>query len=228
MPEEITTNGSKNETQKQTNGTSTTAVTISSTSTNVNNLHSVNNGGAVSSTSAKGISNSNNSVNKTKAAGIEKIIHIGPSSEELLGSTFLPNKATENGHGLRASARVIHKLRMDSNRVPSPPPTVSDKEKKEEDTKKRDDHRSNPKTPSQSRASSRIAWSNAEKNMFFEALYEFGRDFDAIATYINNKQRRRNLPDACKTKDQVRVLFYQFYQKVSKYLKFSDGEILLI
>lgn len=142
-------------------------------------------------------------------------------SNELLGSTFLPNpSATENGHGLRASARFIHKLRMDSNRPSSPPSSAMSALGSSEDLRRRDQ---NQKTPNQSKAA-RTAWTNAEKNIFFEALYEFGRDFEAIATYINNKQRRRNAADTSKTKDQVRVLYYQFYQKVSKYIKFSDGE----
>lgn len=148
------------------------------------------------------------------------------TNEVLLGSTFLPNSTTENGHTLRASARVIHKLRMDSARPNSPPMTIAEKKEEEINNKKKEDHKTNPKTPSQSRTPARVNWSNAEKNMFFEALNEYGRDFDAIATYINNKQKRKNLNDPFfRTKDQVRVLYYQFYQKVSKYLKFSDGKL---
>lgn len=146
--------------------------------------------------------------------------------EQLLGSTFLPNDATENGHSLRTSARVIHKIRMDSMRQPSPPPATM--EKKETDSRAKADHK-NPRTPSQQKTLSRVVWSNAEKNMFFEALNVYGRDFDAIATYINNKQKRRNLTDNFfKTKDQVRVLYYQFFQKATKYLKFSEGKLVLI
>lgn len=152
-------------------------------------------------------------------------------SEPLLGSTFLlSNGTTENGgHALRASARVIHKLRMDSARPNSPPIAVVDGSSKKEDetstTKKKEEHKVNPKTPSQPKAPSRMTWNNEEKVMFFDALNEYGRDFEAIAIYINNKMKRKNTNDAFyKTKDQVRVLYYQFYQKVSKYLKFSDGE----
>lgn len=170
----------------------------------------------------------NNNNNPIKAKTVEI------SSEQLLGSTFLPNGTTENGHALRASARVIHKLRMDSARPNSPPITVLEGRKDDDliggtgSGKKKEEHKVNPKTPSQPKAPSRITWNNEEKDMFFDALNEYGRDFEAIATYINNKQKRKSTTDPFyKTKDQVRVLYYQFYQKVSKYLKFSDGESLL-
>lgn len=170
--------------------------------------------------------NNNNNPIKVKSVEI--------SSEQLLGSTFLPNGTTENGHALRASARVIHKLRMDSATPNSPPITVVEG-KKEDDLmgtgtgKKKEEHKMNPKTPSQPKAPSRITWNNEEKDMFFDACNEYGRDFEAIATYINNKQKRKSPTDPFyKTKDQVRVLYYQFYQKVSKYLKFSDGECRIL
>ncbi|XP_063704196.1 protein cramped [Culicoides brevitarsis] len=160
----------------------------------------------------------NNNNNALKIKGIDK------SSEPLLGSTFLPNSTAENGHTLRASARVIHKLRMDSATPNSPPVSVLDNKKEDESSgKKKEEHRVNPKTPSQPKTAFRMTWNNEEKDMFFDALNEYGRDFEAISTYINNKQKRKNPTDPFyKTKDQVRVLYYQFYQKVSKYLKFSD------
>lgn len=166
-----------------------------------------------------------NNNNLVKAKCIDK------SSEQLLGSTFLPNGTTENGHALRASARVIHKLRMDSATPTSPPVTVFEGKKEDEfigTGKKKEEHKVNPKTPSQPKSSFRMTWNNEEKDMFFDALNEYGRDFESIATYINNKHKRKNTTDLFfKTKDQVRVLYYQFYQKVSKYLKFSDGEFSL-
>lgn len=166
--------------------------------------------------------NNNNNPLKTKC--VEK------SSEQLLGSTFLPNGTTENGHALRASARVIHKLRMDSATPISPPITIVEGKKEDElmgTGKKKEEHKVNPKTPNQPKASFRMTWNNEEKDIFFDALNEYGRDFEAIATYINNKQKRKSPTDLFyKTKDQVRVLYYQFYQKVSKYLKFSDGEFM--
>lgn len=81
------------------------------------------------------------------------------------------------------------------------------------------------KTPSQSRASKTI-WTNVERNLFFEALNEYGKDFEAIAQYINVKQKRKNATDPTyKAKENIRQLYYQSYHKVSKYLRFSDGKL---
>lgn len=78
-----------------------------------------------------------------------------------------------------------------------------------------------PKTPNTNKNQNRAQWSNIERNVFFDALNEFGRDFEQISKYVNLKMKRK-FPTEIKTKDHVRQLYYQIYQKVSKYLKFSD------
>lgn len=63
-----------------------------------------------------------------------------------------------------------------------------------------------------------------EKDLFFEALNEYGKDFESIAHYINVKIRRQHTQDiTLRTKDQIRLLYYQTFHKVSKYVRFSDG-----
>lgn len=86
------------------------------------------------------------------------------------------------------------------------------------------EERPTPKTPNQPKAQ-RNTWTNAERKIFFEALYEYGKDFDAIANFINTKIKRRN-PSDCETKTvkDIRFLYYQLLQKATKYLKFSDGK----
>lgn len=131
---------------------------------------------------------------------------------ELLGSLV-----TMNSPAVRTSARVIQKMKMDSIRPTTPPMT----EKK--DAGKEESHRGPQKTPSQPRASKTI-WTNVERNLFFEALNEYGREFESIAQYINVKQKRKNTTDPTyKTKEHVRHLYYQTYHKMAKYLRFSDG-----
>ena len=130
-------------------------------------------------------------------------------SEQLLGSVTTL-QAGIDGFAVRTSARVIAiKTRLDT-RAPTPPPEV-----------KIDPNLSLPKTPNTNKNQNRAQWSNIERNVFFDALNEFGRDFEQISKYVNLKMKRK-FPTEIKTKDHVRQLYYQIYQKVSKYLKFSD------
>ncbi|XP_053950773.1 protein cramped [Anastrepha ludens] len=128
---------------------------------------------------------------------------------ELLGSVIMHNCT-----GTRASARVIQKMKQDQTRPLSPPPNEREQHKRDEKTMQ--------KTPSQLR-SNKPTWTNLERNHFFDALNEFGKDFEAIGNYINTKLKRRSSADgAFKTKDQVRQHYYQTYHKICKYIKFSD------
>uniref|UniRef100_A0A182PI23 Myb-like domain-containing protein n=1 Tax=Anopheles epiroticus TaxID=199890 RepID=A0A182PI23_9DIPT len=137
--------------------------------------------------------------------------------EELLGSvtTFYPSGDPENGQTLRTSARVKHKMRMDSIRS-STPPLVERKEPVKMLTS------TLSKTPVQPKQM-RVVWSNHDKNLFFEALNEYGKDFEAILNYLNTKKRRKDNGEqqVFKSKD-VRNLYYQFNQKAMKYIHFSD------
>lgn len=73
----------------------------------------------------------------------------------------------------------------------------------------------------------RPSWSQEDKDIFFEALNEYGKDFEAIQQHINNKFKKKSLPDSVvKTKDQVRHFYYRTWHKVSKHLKFSEGIVL--
>lgn len=133
---------------------------------------------------------------------------------ELLGSLV-----TMNSPAVRTSARVIQKMKQDSIRPTTPP--LPDKK----DGAREDGQRGAQKTPSQSKASKPI-WSNVERNLFFEALNEYGKEFESIAQFINVKQKRKNATDpSYKTKEHIRQMYYQSYHKVSKYLRFSDGKL---
>ncbi|XP_004535293.1 protein cramped [Ceratitis capitata] len=127
---------------------------------------------------------------------------------ELLGSVIMHNCT-----GTRVSARVIKKMKQDQTRPLTPP-------NEREPTKR--DEKTIQKTPSQLR-SNKSTWTNLERNHFFDALNEFGKDFEALGNYINTKLKRRSSADnAFKTKDQVRQHYYQTYHKICKYIKFSD------
>lgn len=140
---------------------------------------------------------------KLKSTLDEKFNFESESCGELLGSVI-----TQNCPGVRASARVIQKMKQDSIRPSTPPPK---------------DEKGVQKTPSQTRTTTKASWTNIERNYFFDALNEFGKEFDAIGNYINAKLKRKSSTDAAfKTKDQVRQHFYQTFHKICKYIRFSD------
>ncbi|KAH8409173.1 hypothetical protein KR009_009810 [Drosophila setifemur] len=132
--------------------------------------------------------------------------------EELLGSVTM-----HNCPGTRASARVIQKMKQDQTRPMTPPPNERELAKKEE--------KAAQKTPSQVKSGNgKTTWTNVERNSFFDALNEFGKDFEAVGNCINAKLKRRNASSdySFKTKDQVRQHYYQTYHKVCKYVRYSE------
>lgn len=141
-------------------------------------------------------------------------IHQAEPEEELLGSVTMHNCA-----GTRASARVIQKMKQDQTRPMTPPPSERELSKKEE--------KAAQKTPSQLKAGNgKTTWTNIERNCFFDALNEFGKDFEAVANCINAKLKRRNANSdySFKTKDHVRQHYYQTYHKICKYVRYSEGK----
>ncbi|XP_028128511.2 uncharacterized protein LOC114324835 [Diabrotica virgifera virgifera] len=128
--------------------------------------------------------------------------------EELLGSLTISDVPELKGQQLRSSARVFKKMRLDSVVLAVP---EKESEKKEE-------------SKQESKKCFRPLWSSDDKNLFFEALNEYGKDFENIQLYISSKFRKKGVPDHfIKTKDQIRHLYYRTWQKISKYLKFSEG-----
>lgn len=67
-------------------------------------------------------------------------------------------------------------------------------------------------------------WSIDEKNLFFEALNEYGKDFDAITAYICAKMKKKGMPDNLKTKTQVSHFYYRTWHKLSKHVHFDESK----
>uniref|UniRef100_A0A1I8PF94 Myb-like domain-containing protein n=1 Tax=Stomoxys calcitrans TaxID=35570 RepID=A0A1I8PF94_STOCA len=149
-------------------------------------------------------------INEKKGEGKLHIAEFPSDTEELLGSV-----TTYNCHGTRTSARVIQKMRQDQQTRPTTPPPP--------ESVRKDERSTSQKTPSQVRAN-RPTWSNVERNHFFDALNEFGKDFEAIGNFINSKLKRRSpaVDVSFKSKDQVRQHYYQTYHKICKYVRFSE------
>lgn len=104
--------------------------------------------------------------------------------------------------------------------------TLKEETKAETKTEAKTEAKSEPKSEPRTETKKlfRPTWSQEDKNMFFEALNEYGKDFEAIYSHITNKLRKKGLPDSVmKTKDQVRHFYYRTWHKISKHLKFSEG-----
>ncbi|ESN92173.1 hypothetical protein HELRODRAFT_194326 [Helobdella robusta] len=69
----------------------------------------------------------------------------------------------------------------------------------------------------------RESWKVNDINSFFEALFEHGKDFDAIQLTMANKSRRttkerRNV----KSKEQIRHFYYRTWHKISQYINLNN------
>lgn len=189
----------------------------------INKSETNGNDSSCSSSNCSTIENKNNG-NDIDLDGIEasvstdeKTSNSQVNSEMLLGSLTLTSSPA-----VRTSARVIQKMKLDSIRPTTPPP--NDKKDNVKDDAQSNNRANAQKTPNQARTAKTI-WSNIERNLFFDGLNEFGKDFEAIAHYINSKQKRKNATDPTyKAKEHVRLIYYQTFTKISKYLRFSDGK----
>ncbi|XP_037071423.1 trichohyalin-like, partial [Pollicipes pollicipes] len=65
-------------------------------------------------------------------------------------------------------------------------------------------------------------WSTFDKTIFFEALNEFGKNFEALQTYIA-KKKSKNRPDQVRNRDQIRFFYYRTLNKISKYVQFPTN-----
>ncbi|MEE6497346.1 hypothetical protein FKM82_002722 [Ascaphus truei] len=67
------------------------------------------------------------------------------------------------------------------------------------------------------------SWSTEDKNTFFEALYEHGKDFEAIQSNVALKYKKKAKPASMvKNKEQVRHFYYRTWHKISKYIDFNN------
>lgn len=122
----------------------------------------------------------------------------------------------------RSSLRVTKRPRKDV----SPPPNVS----------------SNPPPASNAAASKKSSvskqgnadsgrarrawelWSPEDKDAFFEAVCEFGKDFESIQSYIAQRGKKKGVSMHCiKNKDQVRHFYYRTWHKIAKVMNIGEG-----
>ncbi|CAK1588874.1 unnamed protein product [Parnassius mnemosyne] len=128
---------------------------------------------------------------------------------ELLGSLTTQQQQ-------RTSARVIKKLRLE--------PPADKRETPECETPNKDLDKETPAFPTVKQRMPKALWSADEKSLFFEALNEYGKDFDAITAYICAKMKKKGMPDAnLKTKTQVSHFYYRTWHKLSKHVHFDEN-----
>ncbi|KAJ8675357.1 hypothetical protein QAD02_011143 [Eretmocerus hayati] len=66
-------------------------------------------------------------------------------------------------------------------------------------------------------------WSMEDKNTFFKAVNEYGKDFDALQNYFLIQGKKKGVPEKMiKNKEQIRHFYYRTWLKISKHLKFSE------
>ena len=64
-------------------------------------------------------------------------------------------------------------------------------------------------------------WSGEDKAVFFEALNECGKNFEAIEKFISQKNSK-NKHRVLKNKDQIRTFYYRTWHKICKYVDFTE------
>ncbi|XP_022914543.1 protein cramped [Onthophagus taurus] len=134
--------------------------------------------------------------------------------DELLGSVTTYNNvegSEAKNMQIRASARVFKKMKLDSTPTQTlPSPIIEKKEPIKEESKP------------EGRRPLRL-WDLEDKKLFFEALNEYGKDFEAIHAYITTKLKKKGVPEyQYKTREQIRHLYYRTWHKISKHLIFSE------
>lgn len=154
-------------------------------------------------------------------------------ANEPIGSIISPPNTSRGGKNeenpgsgiqLRTSARVSKKLKLEAEAAAQPPPEP----KEPIETKKPPE----PEKPPKRKAHE--LWSTEDKNIFFEALNECGKDFDGIAKYMMGKVKKKGgggaaggggdqQPHCSKTRAQVRCFYYRTWHKIAKHLNFPEG-----
>ncbi|CAL4091041.1 unnamed protein product, partial [Meganyctiphanes norvegica] len=126
---------------------------------------------------------------------------------------------------LRTSARVLNKQRREENkRDEALVNVIQEVTEKHGDTDNQENEELEGTGGRKKRRRAWELWSMEDKNLFFEAINDCGKDFDAIQNYLTTKMRKKgNTGYTTKNKDQVRHFYYRTWHKISKYITFNEG-----
>ena len=171
------------------------------------------------------------SCSPTNAIKLQKTLNPEPTDEEP------PNLPSAAGHNLRVSVRV---LRKKEERKESEGP--SDETPDMQLTQGSEDCPSNCVDDPKSEKAERKKrgwdlWSDEDQTLFFVALNECGKNFDAIKLFFETKLKKGKTPATTsasssaaqpsgtvyKHKEQIRTFYYRTWHKISKHIKFPDN-----
>ncbi|XP_063979774.1 protein cramped [Diachasmimorpha longicaudata] len=134
------------------------------------------------------------------------------------GAPSSSDKSTDYKNPQSKIARGTKKMRIDSTDFNQP---TEKKETKDDEGETKIE----PKIDKNVRSFKRSCelWSLEDKNTFFKAVNEFGKDFDALQAYFQSQGKKKGLPETMiKNKEQIRHFYYRTWLKISKHLKFSE------
>lgn len=172
--------------------------------------------------------------NRAEPAAVQQLARTRSQNAPRLGSPSGQNSSAAGDDGAsekqdvksavpvqRSSLRVTKRPRKDVSPPPSSsnPPAATTANKKSSAVSKQ----GGTDVPGKTRRPWEL-WSIEDKNAFFEAVCEFGKDFESIQSYIAQRSKKKGVPAHCiKNKDQVRHFYYRTWHKIAKVMDIGEG-----
>ena len=79
----------------------------------------------------------------------------------------------------------------------------------------------------ESKGKQKRQWAKADKDLFFEAVSEFGKDFDKICSFMDKKAKAKGksgIDCEPRNKDQIRFFYYRTLKQISKVVSLQPSE----
>ena len=137
-----------------------------------------------------------------------------------------PSLPGSGGQSLRVSARVLRKKEEERKESESLSDDVTEAAVVVEEPRQ---EVANGET-GQKKKRSWGCWSAEDQRLFFVALNECGKNFDAIELFFQNKGKKGKSVTGSsaassnnKHKDQIRTFFYRTWHKICKYIEFPEN-----
>lgn len=165
----------------------------------------------IDTSSPQGSTGADSGISSTTSPNDELENEVAPnfnSSDPRGASSYSKSSSStaEDFNSVRSSARVHHlKMKVDQQRT---------KESSSSSSTSSELNMESNFEPKLKRAWEQ--WSSEDKAIFFEALNECGKNFDAIQVFFGKKNRKN------KNKEQIRTFYYRTWHKICKYVDLSE------